>query len=203
MFWTIHESQQMIDGTVEVYAPETVSELVEYAKQQFPHCDCNFHRQFAFLTHRATQSFLRPMLLRQFGSIDAAKTETLAWLDALGSLETLARSTRARDGKSRPSKCKPKPMPDWYVRYLRSGRYKDAKLSALQAWQSMSGSKKITCSVNARHAFEVWHHRDYARLGEGDEFRFLTPLCKDCHASISARGPRVPAEIPEGVKQWL
>ena len=40
-------------------------------------------------------------------------------------------------------------------------------------------------------------------VNEADEFRLLVPLCHECHDVLRIKGPAVPNEIPEGVKQWL
>jgi hypothetical protein len=189
-------------GEDEVVSSSCLSRLVAFAEDQFPNCDSNFHRQFAFLSHAATVNFLSPLLVRRYGSLDDAKIPTLEWLEKVGSFETIARLTR--DGKptcSKPASLTRKGVPAWYQQYCKSDRFHEMKNRAQQFYQEFMG--ELHCSVNARHPFEVFHHSDYGRLGMGDEFRFLVPYCNDCHCSISARGPNVPASIPEGVKQWL
>jgi hypothetical protein len=201
MFWTDTLVQHTLFGEVEYQSSSTVSELIRFAEEAFPDCDCNFHRHVAFLTHQATQQFLRPLIVCGYGGLDEAKLPTLEWLESLGSLETFARSTRSREGNGKPAKLTKIGTPDWYRRYHATEHYQQVKTQAEQFWLSYMG--ELHCSVNARHSYEVMHHSDYARMGEADEFRYLVPLCNDCHASVSARGPRVPAAIPEGVKQWL
>src|SRR5690606_7777711 len=94
-----------------------------------------------------------------------------------------------------------KTHPAWYRQYCQSDHYKEVKRRAEEAWDTyMNG---LHCSVNARHPFEVMHHSDYGRIGAADEFRVLIPLCHDCHATISRRGPVVPGIMPEDVKKWI
>jgi hypothetical protein len=201
MFWTESLMQRTLFGDPEYQSSSTVSQLIRFAQEAFPQCDCNFHRHVAFLTHQSTQQFLRPLVVCGYGSLDAAKVPTLNWLESIGSLETFARSTRASENNGKPASLVKLSTPEWYRRYHATDHYKQVKCQAEQFWQSYMGD--LHCSVNARHQYEVLHHSDYARMGEADEFRYLVPLCNDCHASVSARGPRVPAAIPEGVKRWL
>lgn len=204
MFWTNALIQLGLFGDDEVEVSSSISRLVKFAEESFPDDDANFHRQVAFLTHNETQKFLRPMLISWFGSLDAAKVPTLKWLESVGSFETFARLTRNGSGTSGSSGLSGmrRGMPSWYEIYIKSTRFTNMKIQAQEFWNTFMGGN-LHCSVNARHAVECWHHSDYGRLGEGDEFRFLIPLCDDCHASISARGPRIPAAIPEAVKQWI
>jgi hypothetical protein len=97
---------------------------------------------------------------------------------------------------------KKRTTPEWYDRYCKSARFDSMKDQASMFWREYMGGN-LHCSVNARHPFEVFHHSDYGRLGEGDEFRFFIPLCHECHCGITSRGPNVPSSIPEAVKQWL
>lgn len=201
MFWTEHYLQgQLFDGPV-VVASDNLSELMRWAQDAFPNEEGDLHRYMAFLTHESTQNFLGPMLITKFGSLDDAKIPTVEWLEDVGSFETIARLTREKDNRCTKITTKTKSIPDWYVTYNKSDRCKQMKERAETYWVGYMG--EIHCSVNARHEYEVMHHSDYGRIGEGDEFRFLVPLCNDCHASISARGPRIPAFAPEGVKKWL
>jgi hypothetical protein len=204
MFWTEAIIQRGLFGADEFHVSSCIARLIKFAEEEFPDCDSNFHRMLAFLTHNETQNFLRPMLLRQFGTIDAAKMPTIEWLESLGSFETFARSTRSGSGAEGPSGLtyKKRRVPDWYASYVESDRFLVMKCQAKEFWHAYT-CEMLHCSVNARHPVECWHHSDYGRLGEGDEFRFLIPLCNDCHASVSARGPRIPAAIPEAVKQWI
>jgi hypothetical protein len=201
MFWTETLAQLTLFGGVEYESSSTVSELIRFAEDAFPECDSNFHRHVAFLTHEATQRFLRPMIVSTYGTLDSAKMPTLEWLESLGSLETFARSTRAKEGVTKPASLRKCTTPDWYIKYHTTDHYSQVKAQAEEFWRSYMGSPH--CSVNARHEYQVLHHSDYGRMGEADEFRYLVPLCNDCHASVSARGPRIPASLPEGVKQWL
>lgn len=203
MFWTDALIQKTLFGEEEFQVSSTVSQLIRFAGEAFPSCDSNFHRSVAFLTHNETQRFLRPMLVNQFGGLDAAKLPTLEWLERIGSLETFARSTRNGCGESngKPVGIAKRGMPDWYVKYGKSDRFADMKARAEQFWREYMG--EIHCSVNARHPYEVLHHSDYGRLGEADEFRFLVPLCNDCHCGVTSRGPNVPSSVPESVKQWI
>jgi len=203
MFWTETLRQLTLFGQDEYVSSDTVSRLIRFAEQAFPDCDANFHRHVAFLTHSASQNFLRPMLVYQYGSVDQAKQPTLAWLDSLGSLETFARSTRASDAIGQPANLRPLRMPAWYQQYLKSDHYRSVKKEAEMFWTGRVYMGSMRCSVNARDPYEVLHHSDYGRLGEADEFRYLIPLCNRCHASVSARGPRITATMPEGVKQWI
>lgn len=201
MFWTECLVQRTLFAEDEYRTSSTVSELIRFAEEAFPGEDANFHRSFAFLTHQASQAFLRPLLLSYYGSIDEAKVPTVSWLEELGSLETFARSTRARECNGKATNICQSRTPAWYTSYCNSGRYADQKAQAESFWRDYMG--ELHCSVNARHEYEVLHHSDYARIGEGDEFRYLVPLCHACHLSINARGPKVPSAVPESVKQWL
>lgn len=201
MFWTERLVQRtMFDGD-EVQSPTTISQLIKFAQDAFPCADINLHRQIAFLTHKATQNFLGPMLVRSFGSIDQAKAPTMDWLECVGSFETFARSTRHNDSNTAGAPVKKREMPAWYRSYKETDRYTEMKERANAHWSEYMG--EITCCVDARHKFEVMHHRDYGRIGHGDEFRFLAPFCHGCHVSFSARGPRLDAVCPEAVKRWL
>lgn len=202
MFWSEHFLQHsLFDESPLVVASCNLSELVRFAEQTFPNETSDMHRYVAFLTHQATQNFLGPMLVAKFGSIDDAKLPTIAWLETVGSFETIARLTRVKEGRCSVVKTKRRRTPDWYGLYNKSQRCHEMKKRAEDHWCKYMG--EIHCSVNARHPYEVMHHSDYGRIGEGDEFRFLVPLCNECHASVSCRGPRIPAAIPEGVKQWI
>jgi hypothetical protein len=203
MFWTDALIQKTLFGEEEFQVSSTVSQLIRFASEAFPSCDSNFHRSVAFLTHNETQKFLRPMLVSRFGGLDAAKLPTLEWLERIGSLETFARCTRNGAGVSGGASpgITRRGTPDWYAKYCKSDRFEDMKKRALAFWQEYMGG--IHCSVNARHPYEVFHHSDYGRLGEADEFRYLIPLCHDCHCGVTGRGPNVPSSIPESVKQWI
>jgi hypothetical protein len=202
MFWSEHFTQKtFFDGDV-VVATKCMSELMRFSKKEFPDMESDFHRRVAFLTHEETQNFLGPMLSRRFGSIDNAKMPTLNWLESIGSFETLARLTRKKDEAISPVTVKRRKLPQWYQQYCKSSRFISMKENAKMFWENYFGGN-LHCSVNARHEFEVFHHSDYARLGEGDEFRYLVPLCHACHQVVSARGPRVSGAMPESVKQWL
>jgi hypothetical protein len=204
MFWTDALVQKGLFGEDHIEVSSSITRLVKFAEEAFPDCDSNFHRTVAFLTHNETQSFLRPMLVARFGSVDAAKLPTIDWLESVGSFETLARSTRNGAGAIGPSGLagKKRGVPEWYEKYLKTSRFADMKRRAESFWTEFMGGT-IHCSVNARHSVECWHHSDYGRLGEGDEFRFLIPLCHACHASVTGRGPNLPSATPEGVKQWI
>jgi len=205
MFWTeVILQLQLFEDDGKSQFSSSISRLIKFAEEAFPDCDSNFHRAVAFLTHDETQNFLMPLLICKYGSLDAAKVPTLEWLEKVGSFETFARLTRNGAGLTVPSglASKTRGTPAWYNSYIRSDRFTDMKRQAECFWNSFTGGA-LHCSVNARHDMECWHHSDYGRLGEGDEFRFLIPLCNDCHASISARGPRIPAAIPEAVKLWI
>jgi hypothetical protein len=168
----------------------------------FPNEDANFHREFAFLEHEATIKFLRPILVSHFGTLESAKEPTLDWLLAgVGSLETYARSTRNGGLSSEPAKLTRRRSPDWYTEYCASSRFRDMKERAEASWREYM--EALTCCMNARHEYQAMHHRDYGRLGEGDEFRFMIPLCHECHEHIRARGPGIPSVASEAVKQWL
>lgn len=201
MFWTDCLVQKTMFGGDEYRTSSTISDLIAFAKEAFPEQDCNFHRTVAFLTHYSTQNFMRPILVSYFGTLDNAKVPTMEWLERLGSFETLARSTRSNSGNGNASSCTKSSTPSWYSDYGKTANYRLVKQQAEEFWTRYMG--QIHCSVNARHQYEVLHHSDYGRMGEADEFRYLVPLCNDCHASISVRGPRVPAAVPEGVKRWL
>lgn len=201
MFWSDHALQYtFFDGPV-VVASDNLSELIRWAVDCYPDEPSDLHRRMAFLTHEATQNFLGPMLERRFGSLEAAKKPTLEWLADVGSFETLARLTRHKDGCCNDFVHRTCSMPKWYTDYHKTPRCIEMKVTAEQYWSKYMG--ELHCSVNARHPYEVMHHSDYGRLGEGDEFRFLVPLCNKCHASVSASGPRVPKYMPESVKKWL
>lgn len=204
MFWTDALIQMGLFGDDRIEVSSSISRLIKFAEEAFPDCDSNFHRTVAFLTHDETQSFLRPMLMNRYGNLDAAKVPTVNWLDRVGSFETFARLTRNGAGMSGPSLLgdKKKGIPTWYEIYLKSDRFSDMKNRAIKFWEDFMGGQ-VHCSVNARHSVECWHHSDYGRLGEGDEFRFLIPLCNACHASVTGRGPNLPSAVPEGVKQWI
>lgn len=204
MFWTDILVQLGLFGEDKTAISSSISQLVRFAEDSFPDADCNFHRMVAFLTHNETQDFLAPMLVAKFGSLDNAKVPTIEWLESVGSFETLARLTRNGAGLQRPSGLGglKRGTPSWYVQYMASQRFDDMKNRAAEFWRDFLGGQ-IHCSVNARHLHECWHHSDYGRLGEGDEFRFLIPLCRDCHCGVTSRGPNVPLSVPEGVKQWI
>jgi len=201
MFWTECLIQRTLFGEDEYQTSSTVSQLIQFAKEAFPGCDCNFHRHVAFLTHNGTQRFLRPMIVSKSGNIDDGKVPTLEWLESLGSLETFARSTRGGNENTKPSPLQKIGPPEWYRQYHATEHYSLVKEEAERFWLGYMG--KLHCSVNARHEYQVFHHSDYGRMGEADEFRYLVPLCNNCHASVSASGPRIPAAMPEGVKRWL
>ena len=203
MFWTDALIQKTFFGEDEFQVSSTVSQLIRFAEEAFPGCDSNFHRSVAFLTHNETQKFLRPMLVGRFGGLDEAKVPTLEWLEKIGSLETFARCTRNGSASSEPRHVgiAKRGTPSWYIDYCKSDRFEDMKQRAGLFWKEYMG--EIHCSVNARHPHEVFHHSDYGRLGEADEFRFLVPLCHECHCGVTSRGPNVPSSIPESVKQWI
>jgi hypothetical protein len=201
MFWTEILIQRTLFGSDEYRASSTIIQLIRFAEEAYPTEDCNFHRSVAFLTHAATQNFLLDLLVAKFGSLDAAKIPTMQWLYDLGSFETFARSTRAGVGGSSGLLHTKRRTPAWYVNYCQSDHFQLVKREAAHSWTEYMGGMR--CSVNARHTFEVFHHSDYGRLGEADEFRYLVPLCNECHKGITGRGPNVPSAIPEGVKQWL
>lgn len=203
MFWTKALVQKTMFGSDEYRVSSNIRQLIKFAEEAFPGCDSNFHRSVAFLTHNETQRFLRPMLVNQFGAVDAAKVPTLEWLDRLGSFETFARCTR--NGVGSETKCTisttPRGVPAWYARYCKSQRFASMKDQAKMFWEEYMGT--LRCSVNARDEFSVFHHSDYGRLGEADEFRYLVPLCNKCHCAVAGRGPNLPSSVPESVKQWL
>lgn len=203
MFWTESLIQKTMFGDDEYRVSANISQLIKFAEEAFPRCESNFHRSVAFLTHNETQRFLRPLLVQHFGGLDAAKVPTVEWLERVGSFETFARCTR--NGAGSNNKCsltaRKKTTPKWYIRYCKSDRFLSMKDQARMFWDEYMGT--LRCSVNARHSFEVFHHSDYGRLGEADEFRYLIPLCNNCHCAVCGSGPNVPASIPEGVKQWL
>jgi len=202
MFWIETATQLGLFGEDEVIASTNISKLVAFAEQQFPTCDANFHRQFAFLSHNATVNFLTPMLIKRFGSLNDAKEPTIAWLENVGSFDTIARATR--DGRTACNTAiglKKKGIPEWYQKYLKSEHFQETKQKAFAFYQEFMGT--VTCLVNARHEFEVFHHTDYTELGRENEFRFLAPYCQHCHCAITARGPSVSAYPPEDVKPWI
>lgn len=201
MFWTEIIRQRTIFEQDEYQSSSAISKLIALAEEAFPECDQNFHRQFAFLTHEATQNFLAPLLKDRFGNLPAAKVPTLEWLCQLGSFETFARSTRNGIVGSSPAQMKIHRTPEWHSRYCGTSRYREMVKRAEESWLNVAPS--LTCLVNSRHCYEVMHHSDYGRMGEGDEFRYMVPLCNACHASISARGPRLPSVPPEAVKRWV
>jgi hypothetical protein len=202
MFWSEHFLQHtFFDESPVIVASCNLSELVRFAEQTFPNETNDMHRYIAFLTHEATQNFLGPMLKTRFGSIDEAKVRTIAWLEEVGSFETIARLTRSKDSCCNTVNTRARSHPQWYVLYNKTDRCAEMKRSAEVYWREYMS--ELHCSVNARHSYEVMHHSDYGRIGEADEFRYLVPLCNDCHASVSVRGPRVPSAAPEGVRRWL
>jgi hypothetical protein len=204
MFWTEALVQKTMFGQGDQYVVSAnVTRLIRFAEEAFPDCDSNFHRSVAFLTHSETQTFLRPMLVQYYGGLDQAQKPTLEWLDRLGSFDTFARATR--NDNSANGVCQSgielRGVPDWYRQYLKSDRFESMCVQAEMHWSDYMGT--LRCSVNARDPFNVWHHNDYGRLGEADEFRYLIPLCNDCHCAVGRRGPRLTAVVPESVKQWL
>lgn len=205
MFWTKQVVQYTLDGREDPIGSDCVKQLIRKAREIFgDDCEQELHRQFAFLTHVATQSFLKPMLVKQYGSLDSAKVPTLDWLSDLGSLETFARSTRSDNcegGKS--SGGERRVLPAWYTKYLQTERWLETKKRAADFWMTFNMQDGLRCSINSRHECEEWHHADYGRCGEGDEFRCLVPLCNRCHGRIRIVGPAVPQNMPEGVKKWL
>lgn len=201
MFWTESISQLMLFDDPRIVSSDVVSRLIAFAQQEYPDADSNFHRQFAFLTHEATQNFLSSMLVCKYGSIDNAKQPTLDWLDAVGSFETLARRTRGGCAESDPCRLTKRSVPFWYGDYCKSSRFKDMKSQAEHWWRNYMG--ELTCSENARHEYQVMHHRDYGCLGQADEFRFLVPKCHECHSMIRLKGPAVPQSASDEVKKWL
>lgn len=203
MFWTELVRQQNLFSEDEPIGSATVAHLIRKAVEIFPSDDQEVYRRFAFLTHVSTQKFLRPMLEKRYGTLDAAKEPTLQWLDELGSLETFARSTRGDKCDGRSASCNRRPLPAWYTQYLQTDHWKDTKSRAESLWLSSTMNDGIRCSLNRRHDHECWHHSDYGRCGEADEFRMIVPLCDECHSKLGFRGPAVPQEIPEGVKKWL
>lgn len=201
MFWSVIERQMGLFGEDKYSSSETIARLIAFAKLHFPDENQNFHRRVAFLSHRASIQFLAPMLKGKFGDLDSAKVPTLEWLELAGCFETYARSTRESLPTAKPVNARPKSMPKWYLDYLKTSRSLEMK-SRSESWhRSFMG--ELACSVNARHPYEVLHHRDYGAIGCADEFRYLTPLCHACHFSINARGPRPPAVMPQGVGKWL
>lgn len=202
MFWTeiVRQHRLFVDDDDHI-ASTCVSQLIAFAEEHFPGQGPEFYRRFAFLTHKATQNFLAPMLKARYGTLDGAKEPTMLWLREVGSFETFARSTRATDGVTMLARESVRKTPAWYVDYLGTARFRDMKHRAVHLSDEQMGG--ITCAFNSRHPFEVMHHRDYGRLGQGDEFRYLTPYCHECHRRMRVHGPAVPAAVPEGVKQWL
>lgn len=202
MFWTDALIQRTLWGDPEVQASSTIRHLVAFAKEAFPKADCNMHRQVAFLTHKASQEFLSPMLRQRYGSLDAAKIPTLDWLNSVGSFETFARSTRhSVNGSAAGPAIEMRAVPGWYRAYCGTDRFQDMKARAEQWWRDYMGD--LTCSENARHEYQVMHHRDYGSLGSADEFRCLVPKCNECHEMMRLRGPSVPKIMPNEVKKWL
>ena len=201
MFWTELTRQLNLFSQAEYVGSSCISRLIAFAEKHFSEEDSEFYRRFAFLTHTASQDFLSPMIMSRFGTLDAGKEPTLLWLQAVGSFETLARSTRSSDGISMPAGESLRRTPRWYCDYLTTKRFRGAKIQAMRMADEQMGG--ITCAFNSRHSFQVMHHRDYGRLGQDDEFRYLTPYCHDCHRRMRVYGPAVPAAAPEGVKRWL
>lgn len=203
MFWTEHIAQLHLfdDGFDDVQKRTTISSLIAFAKMAFPSQPSDFHRHFAFLEHHATHVFLKPLVIQKFGSLDAAKEPTLTWLEECGSFETFARSCRNGLSASSPSNMTCKRIPEWYDRYLSTQRCQQMKSLAMSAHEELMG--ELTCAMNARHPFELMHHRDYGRLGEDDEYRFMIPLCDECHEHMRLRGPAVPADASGSVNRWL
>lgn len=205
MFWTKEQTQYNLFGEGEPIGSDCIAKLIRKAREIFGgDCEQELHRRFALLTHVSTQAFLKPMLVAKYGSVDEAKTPTLEWLDDLGSLETFARSTRDSDcSNGQAAGGEKRALPAWYTRYLQTDRWRHVKSEAESLWASAIMRDGLRCNINSRHGVEEWHHADYARCGEGDEFRCLVPLCARCHNQIRIVGPAVPQNIPEGVKQWL
>lgn len=202
MFWTDVERQLGLFDEGEYRSSTCIRHLMRMAVDHWPDADPNFYRQFAFLTHEATQNFLGPMLVNRYGSIPQAKVPALAWLDELGSLETFARATRqGEESNGRSARLTPKAVPRWYKDYLQTERFREMRERAIEFWRGYMGS--LTCTENAGHPFEAFHHRDYDRLGEADEFRYLVPKCHECHNVMRRMGPCLPANPPAGVKQWI
>ena len=181
-----------------------MARLFAYAKQQWPEWDDNEIRTFMFFEHPATQNFLRPLLIQEYGSIDAAKVHALNWLDELGTFETIARSTRFKATESAPARVTGGGMPKWYDKYLKSKRFQQVKIDAEVQWkQLVFVDSEIRCHWNHRHAFEVWHHADYTGIGTDLEPRLLVPTCHACHVRGGYNGPRLPHRAPAEVQQWI
>lgn len=207
MFWTTNLSQVDLFGQHESTASDVICELYKQALYQFgENCEPDLYRQYIFLTHRATQNFLKPLLVKRFGTLDEAKIPTLEWLNSVGSLETIARTTRS---DSTGQGCTPVPtearrVPDWYIKYLRTSRWDDVKRRASELWSnSHFQDGQMRCSFNHRHEFSEWHHADYGLVGSGAEFRTLVPLCSMCHKRLRIVGPAIPYQMPDAVKPFI
>jgi len=207
MFWTDNLDQKLIDGEIESLAPDVIRILERQARQIFNEdTDQDLIRWYIFLTHSASQAFLKPMLVEKYGSVEDAKQPTLSWLRALGSLETICRSTRAGQDCENPKTvpAKKRELPDWYKRYLKSSRWKNVQQEAKELWQRhIFIDGQMRCTFHYRHPFDVWHHADYGLIGTGGEFRVLLPLCHSCHCRGMFVGPSVSGQMPEAVKQWI
>jgi hypothetical protein len=205
MFWTENVDQILIDGTLESTAPTVIANLERQARSILGEDTENDSiRWYIFLTHQATQQFLKPLLIREFGSVDEAKLPTLAWLKNVGSLETIARSCRGGDIETAKAPAASPRIPPWYTQYMRSSRWDDVKRQAEMLWkQQIFTDGQIRCMFNDRHEFNDWHHSDYALVGSGQEFRVLRPVCRTCHNRGRYFGPAVPWRMPEAVKQWI
>lgn len=204
MFWTKLQLQVTIEGDVVCVGTETVSQLLLFAETEWPDQHQEFWRRFAFLTHPATVTFLRTMLIDKYGSLDAAKEPTMNWLARIGSFETFSRGTRDDESVAKqrgPTGKQVRHVPLWYAEYLATDRWQSVKRQAEQWWRSTIG--ELSCIDNSRHPYEEMHHRDYGRLGSDNEYRFLVPKCRACHETIRLVGPSLPQECPEAVQRWL
>lgn len=207
MFWTDNIDQKLIDGEIESMAPDVIRILERQARQIFDEdTEQDLIRWYIFLTHSATQAFLKPMLIEKYGSVEDAKQPTLSWLKSLGSLETICRCTRAGQECENPKTVpvRIRKVPGWYELYLQSDRWANVKQQAQQLWSKhIFIDGQMRCTFNHRHEFSEWHHADYGLVGTGGEFRVLLPVCNGCHTRGRQSGPAVPAHMPEAVKQWI
>jgi hypothetical protein len=177
----------LFDESIDVNGETCIRRLVRFFIEQGS--DADFARWQALLTQPASQNLFIPQWKAMGWTETEARDHYRKWIDGVGSLETYARSARNYETTGNGGQARLTPL-------------SQVKQEAVQRWSAFL-SEGITCAINARHPFMLWHHSDYGRIGCDDEHRWLLPLCDECHALLRQKGPGLSATCPQPVLRWI